>query len=265
MKMLASPQTAIPRPSLKRSPLGWAALGAALLIGQPAMAARFANQFTEFELPPGWQCSLEGAEWVCQNTVEAKKRDAIIVLAAKLKGDQDSLDQYMTFLKKPKLYTSVQGKAIKSEIKSAGEANHNGHPWADALHVDSEIPDYYTRYLATVKNDIGVLVTYSIQKAKYSEYLDSFNTLVKTLRVFRKAGGLNPTTGGGTAGGQIPNLSNTSLIDGTSPLQLDSQENKPKDENAASGGSKGGILLLIAAALAGLFLLKKLRGGSGDG
>src|SRR4051794_4712207 len=93
---------------------------------KPLFAAKFANQFTEFELPPQWQCSLEGAEWVCQSTDESKKRDAIIVLAAKLKGDQDSLDQYLTYLKAAKTFTSVQGKPVKSEPKYAKTDNING-------------------------------------------------------------------------------------------------------------------------------------------
>jgi len=243
---------------------GFAALLLSWITPNPALAMRFANQFTEFELPPGWQCSLEGAEWVCQNTVEAKKRDAIIVLAAKLKGDQDSLDQYSAYLKKPKLYTSVQGKAIKSEVKTIQEAVHNGHPWADALHVDSEIPDYYTRYLATVKNDIGVLITYSIQKQKYSEYLDVFNTMVKTLRVFRKAGGLNPT---GTLAGtnpQIPALSAGSLLDTAGNLSTpDATDAKPKTD-AKSGSTKTSLMLVAVAALVGLLILKKIRGGSNE-
>src|SRR3954469_12701289 len=92
---------------------------AVLLLPASAHAARFTNQFIEFELPPQWQCNLEGAEWVCQNTNENKKKDAIIVLAAKLKGDQDSLDQYLTYLKSPKTYTSVQGKTVKSEVRYA--------------------------------------------------------------------------------------------------------------------------------------------------
>ena len=29
-----------------------------------ARAKRFANQYTEFELPSGWECALEGTEWV---------------------------------------------------------------------------------------------------------------------------------------------------------------------------------------------------------
>src|SRR5687767_4895260 len=87
------------------------------LLSSPVFAAKFANRFVEFELPPQWQCQLEGAECVCQSTNESKKREAIIILAAKLKGDQDSIDQYTAYLKSPKTYNSVQGKAVKSEPK----------------------------------------------------------------------------------------------------------------------------------------------------
>ncbi len=162
-----------------------------LVFSTPSWAAKFANQFTEFELPPQWQCNLEGAEWVCQNTNEAKKRDAIIVLAAKLKGDQDSLDQYKTYLTSPKTYTSIQGKTVTSAAKYAKMMDINGTVWVDSLHLDSEIPGFYTRYLATVKSDIGVLVTYSINQKKYQEYLQDFENLVKTLKVFRRPGGIN--------------------------------------------------------------------------
>jgi len=156
-----------------------------------AFATKFANQFTEFELPPGWSCNLEVAEWVCQSSDPVKKKEAIIVLAAKLKGDQDSLDQYLSYLKATKTFTSVSGKPMKSEPKYAKTLSLNGHPWVDALHLESEIPGFFTRYFATVKDDIGVLVTYSIAKAKYQDYLKDFDNMVNTLKVFRKAGGVN--------------------------------------------------------------------------
>ncbi len=164
---------------------------AAWIVPAPAWAAKFANQFVEFELPPQWACNLEGAEWVCQNTNEAKKREAVIILAAKLRGEQDTLDQYQAFLKNPKTYTSVQNKSVTSEVKYAKLADVNSQSWVDALHLDSEIPGFYTRYLATIKMDIGVLVTYSINSAKYQDYLQDFETMVRTLRVFRKGTGIN--------------------------------------------------------------------------
>ncbi len=188
-----------------------------ILIPHLSLATKFANQFAEFELPAQWQCSLEGAEWVCQNTDDKKKREAIIVLAAKLKGDQDSLDQYLTYLKAPKSFNSPQGKPVKSDAKYAKTVNINGQAWVDALHLESEIPGFYTRYLATVKQDIGILITYSISKAKYQQYVDDFENLARTLKVFRKVGGINAAPQSTTLfqNAQIPtNIGNETVFPG---------------------------------------------------
>ncbi|MBC7384751.1 MAG: hypothetical protein H7301_01150 [Cryobacterium sp.] len=223
-----------------------------------AHAAKFANQFTEFELPPGWACNLEVAEWVCQNTNPAKSKEAIIVLAAKLKGDQDSLDQYLTYLKATKSFTSVGGKALKSEPKYAKTLNVNGHPWVDALHLESEIPGFYTRYLATVKDDIGVLVTYSIAKAKYQDYLKDFDNLVNTLKVFRKAGGINIAP------------ANTNLLQPNIPTTISGETVFPgvnpqggSDAPAPKRAAQNNDLILygvIGVAAVALFIIKKRKG-----
>ena len=161
-------------------------------LSQNAQASKFANQFVEFELPTGWVCLLEGAEWVCQNQQDAtKKKDAIIVLAAKIQGDQDSLDQYVAYLKNPKSYSSPQGKTVTSEVRYAQSKTIGEQSWVDALHLESEIPGFYTRYLATVKDGIGVLVTYSVNKNKYQDYAAMFDAMVKSLKAFRRDGGLN--------------------------------------------------------------------------
>jgi hypothetical protein len=227
----------------------------------PSFAAKFANQFAEFELPPSWQCNLEGAEWVCQSTNEAKKKDAIIVLAAKLKGDQDDLEKYLAYLKAAKTYTSVQGKSMKSDPKYAKTVNINGQPWVDALHLESEIPGFYTRYLATVKQDIGVLVTYSINKSKYQEYLGDFDNMVKTLKVFRKQGGINaaPANTNLFEQTQIPTtLTENTVFPGVNPeggadANKEEAPKKKQDDNT--------ILYGVGAAIVGFFLYKRRRNG----
>jgi hypothetical protein len=227
-----------------------------------AHATKFANQFSEFELPPQWQCNLEGAEWVCQSTNDAKKRDAIIVLAAKLKGDQDSLDQYLTYLKSAKTYNSVQGKPVKSEPKYGKTVNINGQAWVDALHLESEIPGFYTRYLATVKNDIGVLVTYSINKAKYQQYLDDFDNMVKTLKVFRKSGGLNmaPANTNLFNNAQIPAgaVDTSTVFPGAQPMGGADSAPKPAKQELPMA-----YLALGAAAIGFLIWRRKKSGGGG--
>lgn len=160
-----------------------------------SQAAKFSNRFLEFEAPNNWTCLLEGAEWVCQNKDQTAKREAIIILAAKLKGPQDSIAQFIDYLEKEKRYTSIQGKPVKSEKKYTKELVINEWSWADSLHLESELPGFYTRYLATTKEDIAVLVTYSIAKDKYATYKDTFDNMVKTLKAFRQGGGQELASG----------------------------------------------------------------------
>jgi hypothetical protein len=234
-------------------------IGVALLLSPSVHAAKFANQFTEFELPPQWQCTLEGAEWVCQNTNDAKKRDAIIVLAAKMKGDQDSLDQYLTYLKAAKTFTSVVGKSVKSDPKWAKTVNLSGQPWVDALHMESEIPGFYTRYLATVKQDIGVLVTYSVSKAKYSQYQGDFDNMIKTLKVFRKAGGINvaPASGNLFQNAQIPTSMGSDTVFPGAAIQggVDSRPATPKQDSPML------YVILIGAVIAFIIWRRKQNNG----
>ena len=235
---------------------------ATALMTQPAQAGRFANQFSEFELPPNWNCQLEGAEWVCQNADESKKKEAIIVLAAKLKGDQDSLDQYLAYLKSVKSFTSVTGKPMKSEPRYAKTANINGHAWVDALHLESEIPGFYTRYLATVKDDIGVLITYSIAKDKYQDYLDDFENLVRTLKVFRKEGGINTLQAQNTQIGELPTTNVESAVFPGVNVQgaAENVGQSPNQGQPQEGMDLMSWIILIGAAAVVLIILKKKRG-----
>ncbi len=217
-----------------------------------AHAAKFANQFVEFELPPNWVCLLEGAEWVCQNQQDAaKKKDAIIILAAKIQGDQDTLDQYTAYLKNPKVWSSPQGKSMTSQVKYSQGKTIQDHPWVDALHLESEIPGFYTRYLATVKDGIGILVTYSVNKNKYQEYAPLFEAMVKSLKAFRREGGLNaaPANTDLFKNTKIPSGMSNETVFGALP------DDKPKPQKPKSlfddpmvfyGAIGGGALLLLS-------------------
>lgn len=228
-----------------------------------AHAVKFTNQFVEFELPVKWQCSLEGAEWVCQSTDETRKRDAIIVLAAKLKGDQDSLDKYQEYLGKPRVFNAPSGKSVTSDPKYASVKQFNGHPWVDSLHLESEIPGFYTRYLATVKEDIGVLVTYSINKTKYTDYQAQFEDLVKSIKVFR-----SKTINANSLAGPNSNLFNTQSLPGqVAALSegLKAPDAQTGDSKPASGGGDDNMMLygLAALAVVGFIIYKKKKAAGG--
>lgn len=155
-----------------------------LLLSTSVFAKAFTTQFSEFELPNGWDCALEGSEWVCQSENKDRKKEAIIILAAKYRGEQDSLDQYQLYLKAPKAFTLPGGKTQISEAKSVSLREINGQKWVDSLHLASEVPGFYTRYLATVKDSLGIAVTFSVAKDHYDAYQDIFEKIIATLKVF---------------------------------------------------------------------------------
>jgi hypothetical protein len=230
--------------------------GASLL--PSAHAAKFANQFVEFELPAQWQCNLEGAEWVCNSADPAKRRDAMIVLAAKVRGPQDSLDQYLEFLKAPKSYNSPQNRPVTSEPRYAKTVSLNGQAWVDALHLSSEISGFYTRYLATIKSDIGVLVTYSINKDKYQLYVNDFEGMVKTLKVFRKAGGLN-------AAPANANLFNLQAPAGVSPDSVFNPQGGADNRPLKKEPDDTLYYLILGGAAVAFILWRRRKNGSDRG
>ncbi len=152
-----------------------------------ASAKLFTSQYCQFELPLGWECSLEGSEYVCQSTNEERKKEAIIILAAKIRGEQDTLTEYESYLKKTKTFTIPGGKTQISDPKYTEKKVINEHQWIDSLHLASEIPGFYTRYLASVKEDLGIAITFSVAKDLYSTYAEVFDRVINSLRVFRQA------------------------------------------------------------------------------
>ena len=142
------------------------------------------------------------------------------------------MDQYLGYLKNPKTYSNSQGKQVTSQVKYAQNKSIAEQAWVDSLHIDSEVSGFYTRYLATVKDGIGILVTYSINKDKYAEYGAMFEDLVKSLKAFRREGGLNaaPASSNLFAGAKVP----TDISNDTVFAPVGASDEKPKVK--AAGG-----------------------------
>lgn len=220
-----------------------------------AFSAQFANQYMSFELPLGWECQLEGSEYVCQSDNGDRRKEAIIILAAKVRSDQDSLDEYLAYLKAAKDYKVPGGKSLVSEPKYAKMNTVNGHRWIDALHLASEVPGFYTRYLATVKADLGIAITFSVAKDLYKNYQAVFDNVVASLRVYRRndvnLSDVDLKSGQGSLGDPtfIPDQMNPNLGMGA----------KAKRRNSDGGGDDLLLYLLIGAAIAAFVIIKKKK------
>ncbi len=228
------------------------------LIFVSAQAKTFTSEFMEFQLPRGWECQLEGSEWVCQSVVEQKKKEAIIILAAKLRGSQDDLAQYETYLKKSKSFKLPGGKTQVSEVVYVQKkkiATQN-HVWVDAEHLASEVPGFYTRYLATVKGTLGVAITFSVAKEFRDSYRELFDRIVETLKVFDKTANTDNLHRLVKRDGTVPGA-NADFADNDVGA-IDTQINRSDTGSKSGGGDDMTLYLIIgAAAVAGLIIAKK--------
>jgi hypothetical protein len=225
-----------------------------LLLVQNLWAKRFTSQYCEFELPPGWECALEGTEWVCQSNNKERQKEAIIILAAKIRGPQDSMNEYVKYLKKTKTFSLPGGKTQVSEPKYTKVKTINSHRWVDSLHLASEVPGFYTRYIVTVKEDLGVGVTFSVAKDHYNAYQGLFDKIIETLRVFRQK---NVDTSQFKLKKKEEDLLEDSPILSDAGQKFDiSKQKRRKGSTPLSATEMGiGALLLI-----GLLVMMKLKG-----
>jgi hypothetical protein len=232
-------------------------LATVILLCSQVHAKRFANGYTEFELPPGWQCVIEGSEWVCQSEDKDRKKEAIIILAAKKRGSQDNLANYQKYLNQSKNYQLPGAKMQRSEPKSVKVQNLNGQSWVDALHLASEVPGFYTRYLATVKADIGVAITFSVTKSMYNAYKGIFDNVIASMRIFRQTNLKANSLANGKNTNEDFNDTTFAPQDDLGGINV----TKTKKRKGGDDGSSDLVIFGLIAAAAGFALMKLKKGG----
>ena len=165
-----------------------------LSLSWKAQAKLFTNAYVSFELPNNWECKLKGSEWVCGNQHKEKATQAIIVLTAKESGPADSLSAYKTHLGQSKYLVSGGPSPHKSKLLHIKERNISDHRWIDGMRLGSEIPDFYTRYLATTKGRLAIVLTFSAHKKYYTRYSHDFLRAIESIRVVAPSNLLSKTS-----------------------------------------------------------------------
>jgi hypothetical protein len=152
-------------------------------------AKLFSNSYVSFQLPPNWSCKVTGTEWTCKSSNSEQARQAIIVLTAKEMGPNDNFAYYNQYLKTPRSPKHRDGTvATVSKVQHLKTIQVNNHPWIDGLHFGSLLPNFYSRYLVTIKDKIAVLVTFSAKKEFYVLYSKAFYDAIQSLRITASAG-----------------------------------------------------------------------------
>ena len=163
-------------------------LASLLLISQAAFGGMFSNSYINFEVPKGWMCKPFKVTWVCHSKLARKQKEAVIVMVAKEAGPLDTLNHYQTFLRTPRDVKDRKRGIIKSKTVHVKQKILNGQPWVDGFHQESEVPNYFTRYIVTKCCDnspvkLGILMTLSAQKDHYTKYANDFLQVINSLRV----------------------------------------------------------------------------------
>jgi hypothetical protein len=215
------------------------------LFSTSAQAKLFRNAYLSFELPPNWNCKLEGSEWICENDFAGRNREALIILTAKEAGPADTLPQYLAHLQNPIPLPGPGGKETRSQVMNVKERMIGNHTWIDGLHLGSEVTTYFSRYVVTIKERISILVSFTAHKDHYTKYSADFIRAVDSLKVVATKDTLGDRhsgmgAGAGPNGGMIGQPTNqiSTLDDGSIPAP-------------PSSGGGGLVNLLIVAILLG--------------
>lgn len=224
-----------------------------------AEARTFKNAYISFEMLDTWKCKLEQTEFVCRSEDLQESKEAVIILTAKEKGPTDGFPIYTEHLSKPIAGTAKNGSMSSTVTIAPREVMINDQRWIDSLHINSEVQNYYTRYLATIKDQIAILVTLSAHNSKYQKHSGHFADTVKSLRVIA-----SKDLGKGVDGIRS---SDTPIFGSGNTFGGDGGTDGIANDNEAAEGGGGlfsnpavvgiSLLLLAAVAYVVLRLLKK--------
>lgn len=229
-------------------------LNFALLILSPlimlqAEAKTFQNSYVSFDVPDNWNCLQEGVAWTCSPVHPVEMKEAIIVLAAKIAGPEENLLTFENFLRAPKKITTKVGTPMPSQVMYAQKRKLAGTDWVQAQHLGSEIQEYYTLYLATVKEQLAILVSFSAERNRYQVYNPIFDKAIKSLKITASQQLLFPKNKQGSTGEAI----------GINVQPLGSEELLPPPEKKKSPVSLifFAVIGFLAAVLAFVIVRKR--------
>lgn len=219
-----------------------------------SQARLFQNSYVSFELPANWNCKVSGTEWVCKSTNPDQAKQAIIVLTAKEVGPNDNLPFYKKYLETPKVPKYRDGTAAApSKLQHLKTLQISNHPWMDGLHMGSLLPNFYSRYLVTIKDKIAILVVFNAKKDVYTQYSKAFFDAINSLKV-------TVTSNGGAK--NIRGANESLGVDINSHMEEGDWNDQNND--VMGGGAKKnsntwlyGVALILAGA--GIFFLLKKK------
>lgn len=223
-------------------------------------AVALTTAYISFDHPEDWGCELAQGVWICQSKLDSDRRESVVLSIATVATDWDTLENYEAYLKKGRTIEGEDGKPVESKVSYTRRRKIRELTWIDSLHQNSELPGFWTRYLATVhkagQHKIGILVTYVVSEEKYADFAPKFERMVASLKPNESFDLNEITKQTGTAMPGTDTLGPTAR-DILEPLRKKPTPPPPKPQ--ASGSLVWIALIVILGAAAAFFYFRKKK------
>jgi hypothetical protein len=147
-------------------------------------AKQISTPFLNFQISNRWDCEFQDPlAYVCRLQQNQPAQDALIIVSAKEAGPEDNFSSFQKYLGMPKPLQAKGATPSISKVQYVRILDIHKQKWTEGLHLNSEIEGYSTRYLATVKGKLSVLVTLSAAQNHWKFFEQDFKMAVQTLQL----------------------------------------------------------------------------------
>jgi len=224
----------------------------AIVLSLQAEAKQFKTQFFSLKLPPNWDCAKEELDYVCQPDNLHERSEVIMVIVTKAVDPvDDTVEKYLETLKKPQTMRDLLGKSYKSEVKYARINSIRDREWVDSLQFGSEIPGFFTRYLASIEEKVAGLVTYAIAESAYAKWAPVMEDMIKTIELKFDAQAFDQLTK--TSGSLISSRGNSRFSGRSAPPATEAPQKQDKEDDTSTMI----LVALMLAAVVGYIIYKR--------
>lgn len=134
-----------------------------------------------FEVPNHWECNHKHIHIRCKP--KGNKQKIVAVITSYPSKKNENIATLEAILSKPKSLPSVDGTTKLSKVYYTKELKVNKVTWLNSLHFGSEVPNYFTQYIATIDTSFMHLINISVQRDAYKTYLNDISTILYSLKL----------------------------------------------------------------------------------
>lgn len=143
-------------------------------------ASAYETEHLRIQIPNNWSCSKSTIHHVCKPQT-SKPNPMVLILSGSKAPQTENLANVSQLISSPKTLPNSSGSPTQSKVYYSKPININNIKWFNSLHYASELPNYFTRYLATYKNGYTHIASLSVHKDYFSKNNTELNSILQSI------------------------------------------------------------------------------------